>query len=41
MYNTGRYNPGRGLKQGFFDGVRFYGQAIFDYLVQVKSISPP
>lgn len=32
VYNTGRYKPAKGLKQGHFDGKRFYGEAILDYL---------
>lgn len=32
VYNTGRYKPAKGLKQGHFDGKRFYGEAILDYI---------
>ena len=32
-YNTGRYDPRRGLNQGFRPaGGKFYGQAVFDFL---------
>lgn len=32
-YNTGRYDPRRGLMQGFRpEGGKFYGQAVFDFL---------
>jgi hypothetical protein len=31
-YNTGRFVPAKGLKQGHFDGRRFYGECIFDFL---------
>ena len=31
-YNTGRYDPGKGLKQGYFNGQRFYGEQIRDFL---------
>ncbi|TFY97740.1 hypothetical protein [Ramlibacter humi] len=31
-YNTGGYNPAKGLKQGYFDGQRHCGEAVFDYL---------
>ncbi len=32
VYNTGRFKPAKGLKQGHFDGERFYGEAILDYI---------
>lgn len=32
VYNTGRFKPAKGLKQGHFDGARFYGEAILDYI---------
>lgn len=31
-YNTGRFNPARGLKQGHFNGTKFYGEQFFDFL---------
>jgi hypothetical protein len=31
-YNAGSFDPRRGLKQGFFDGDKFYGEHIFDFL---------
>ena len=31
-YNTGGFKPNKGLKQGHFDGTKFYGEAIFDFL---------
>ena len=31
-YNTGGFKPQKGLKQGFFDGERFYGERIFDFI---------
>jgi hypothetical protein len=31
-YNTGRFKPAKGLKQGHFNGERFYGEEIFDFL---------
>jgi len=37
-YNTGGYNPAKGLKQGFFDGEKFYGERIFDYLELSRSV---
>lgn len=32
VYNTGGYNPAKGLKQGYFDGQKYYGESLFDYL---------
>jgi hypothetical protein len=32
FYNTGRYVPAKGLKQGYFDGKKYYGESYFDYL---------
>ncbi len=31
-YNTGGFNPRKELKQGYFDGERFYGQQIFEFI---------
>ena len=31
-YNTGRFDPARGLKQGYFDGSKYYGENFFGYL---------
>ena len=31
-YNAGSYKPSAGLKQGHFDGGKFYGENIFDFL---------
>jgi len=31
-YNTGTFKPSLGLKQGFFDGTKFYGEEIFDFI---------
>ena len=36
-YNTGRYDPARGLKQGYFDGTKYYGENFFAYLQLAKS----
>ncbi len=41
VYNTGRYKPNKGLKQGHFDGSRFYGEHINDYLAIARSIPTP
>jgi hypothetical protein len=37
-YNTGGYNPSKGLKQGFFDDEKFYGERIFEYVTLSRSI---
>jgi len=37
-YNTGGYNPARGLKQGHFDGQKYYGEQIFDYLATSRGV---
>src|SRR5438045_9499897 len=44
-YNTGGFRPKRGLKQGFFDGKKYYGEQFFDYLrlsqtVAVDDVAP-
>ena len=38
-YNTGGFKPSRGLKQGYFDGQKYYGEQIFDFLQLSKSVS--
>jgi len=40
-YNTGRYDPAKGLKQGYFDGRKYYGENYFDYLQLAKSARFP
>lgn len=37
-YNTGHFNPAKGLKQGFFDGEKFYGERIFDFVQLSRSL---
>ena len=32
VYNTGTFKPSLGLKQGHFNGSRFYGEEIFDFI---------
>ncbi len=32
VYNTGGYKASAGLKQGYFDGAKYYGESLFDYL---------
>jgi hypothetical protein len=38
-YNTGSFKPVKGLKQGFFNGTRFYGEAVFDFIRLSKTVS--
>ena len=40
-YNTGRYNPAKGLKQGFFDGEKYYGERIFDFVRRSREAGDP
>lgn len=40
-YNTGSFNPAKGLKQGFFNGTRFYGEEIFDFLRLSRTVQTP
>jgi hypothetical protein len=37
-YNTGRYDAAKGLKQGYFDGSKYYGENYFAYLQLAKSV---
>lgn len=39
VYNTGRFRLGRGLQQGHFDGRRFYGEAIRDYIRMAHTVA--
>jgi hypothetical protein len=40
-YNTGRFKPNLGLKQGFFDGTKFYGESYFDFLRLSRTVALP
>ena len=40
-YNTGRFNPAKGLKQGYFDGTKFYGENFFGFLQLAHSVQVP
>lgn len=40
-YNTGGYNPAKGLRQGHFDGTRFYGEQIFDFIRLSRTVALP
>src|SRR5262249_22635723 len=37
-YNTGGFKPQKGLKQGYFNGTKFYGELFFDFLRQSKTV---
>jgi hypothetical protein len=40
-YNAGSFRPSKGLQQGFFDGRKFYGELIFDFLRMAQTVSIP
>lgn len=40
-YNTGGFKPAKGLKQGFFNGSQFYGEALFDFLRLAHTVAAP
>jgi hypothetical protein len=40
-YNTGGYKPNKGMKQGHFNGSKFYGEAIFDFLRLSQTVALP
>jgi len=40
-YNAGSFKPAKGLRQGFFDGQKFYGEMIFDFLRLSQTVSIP
>lgn len=40
-YNTGRFDPRKGLKQGYFDGKRYYGERIYDYILLSRTVPEP
>jgi hypothetical protein len=40
-YNTGRYDPDKGLKQGYFDGSKYYGENYFAYLQMAQAAKVP
>ena len=37
-YNTGNFKPSKGLKQGHFNGLQFYGELFFDFLRLSKTV---
>jgi hypothetical protein len=40
-YNTGTFKPSKGLKQGFFNGTRFYGEEIFAFIRLSRTVPVP
>jgi hypothetical protein len=40
-YNTGNFIPSKGLKQGHFNGTKFYGEEIFDFLRVAHTVPVP
>jgi hypothetical protein len=40
-YNTGGFKPAKGLKQGHFNGTKYYGEQIYDYLLLSKTVPVP
>jgi hypothetical protein len=40
-YNTGNFIPRKGLKQGHFDGHKFYGEHIFDFIRMAHTVPVP
>ena len=38
-YNAGRFKPALGLEQGHFDGRKFYGEHVFDFLRLSKTVA--
>ncbi|MEA2834202.1 MAG: hypothetical protein QOG66_2404 [Methylobacteriaceae bacterium] len=37
-YNKGSFNPDKGLKQGYWDGEKYYGERIFDYVQLSRTV---
>jgi hypothetical protein len=40
-YNTGTFKPSLGLKQGHFNGTKFYGEEIFDFIRIAHTVPIP
>lgn len=40
-YNTGSYNPSKGLKQGHKNGGKYYGELVYDYLMLSRTVALP
>jgi hypothetical protein len=41
VYNTGGFDPAKGLKQGHFNGTRFYGEEILHFVRLAKTVPLP
>jgi len=37
-YNTGGFNPAKGLKQGYFNGSRYYGEQLYDFIQLARTV---
>lgn len=40
VYNTGGYNPSKGLKQGHYNGARYYGEEVFGFVRLSRMVAP-
>ncbi len=40
-YNTGSFKPNKGLKQGHFNGQKFYGEAVLDFIRLAHTVALP
>jgi hypothetical protein len=40
-YNTGGFDPARGLRQGHLDGGKFYGEFIRDFVALARTVAAP
>jgi hypothetical protein len=40
-YNTGSFKPSKGLKQGYFNGTKYYGEEVFDFIRLSRTVPPP
>jgi hypothetical protein len=41
VYNTGHFDPARGLQQGHFNGTKYYGDSILAYIEQCQGTQAP
>ncbi|HBA89314.1 MAG TPA: hypothetical protein DCZ75_15405 [Geobacter sp.] len=39
-YNAGGFIPSKGLKQGYWDGTKYYGEAFFEYFRLCREVPP-
>jgi hypothetical protein len=40
-YNTGGFKASKGLKQGYFNGTKYYGEEVFEFLRLSKTVTLP